>query len=293
MQLLPLLNKNNLRQGAKGLFALLIALIINYYSFTGQGWLPLATLFVMFTATGCVVYCGLLRFFFIATIIGLGSLLFSPIPLFYPRLFAVTLGAIIGILSNLIILPTPVDFEFRQALIPILQSYVNYFSAITVLLLQRNHFSAERAKIEVEKSLQKLPGWVYEPGFDVTLQKGYRYFLVKVGQMGEILFAIHHLARYAVAENLLEAIHEPLVCYVARIEQFVFALTTVLNLKKLTEGANDFSDALAEIEAKFKSTVPPALELLDVSKDYAYLTEFIYNLRDLHNVLLKLAAALR
>jgi len=289
-----LIKVNAARHSIRILCALGIALPLTYYvSATKQGWLPFATIIVMFTATGSALYQGLLRFFLITVIVVIGSLIFSPTYLLYMRMYDVVLGALVGILANIVILPDRVDFECRTAFIPILQSYVSYFSALVALLLQRDLLGAEREKINVEKKLQQLPEWVYEVGFDVTLQKGYRYFFMKVGQIGEVLFAMHHLARYPFSDELLNTIREPLLQCVIRVEQFIVALIRVLELKKLTEGIVDFGAELMEIEEKFKVIVPPALEVAEVAKDYVYLTEFIYDLRDLRSSLLRLTEALR
>jgi len=274
--------------------ALAIALIINYYAAaTKQGWLPLTALLVMLTSTGSALYQGLWRFFLISCVVVLGSLIFSPIPLLYMRMYDVVFGALIGILANILILPDRVDAECRSAFIPILKSYSRYFSSLVFLLLDGNGIDADREKINVEKNLQKLPAWIYEAGFDLTLQKGYRYFFMKVGQIGEILFAIHHLARYPYTEDLLNTIREPLLQCILRVEQFIAAIITVLELKKLSDGIVDFGPELAEIEDRFKALVPVALEAASVETDYVYLTEFMYDMRDLRSALLRLAEALR
>jgi len=289
-----LIKTNMARHVIRILCAFGIALPLTYYlSATKQGWLPFATISVMLTATGSALYQGLLRFFLITIVIVIGSLIFSPLYLLYMRMYDVVLGALVGILANIVILPDRVDFACRTAFIPVLQSYASYFSALVALLLQRDLSGAEREKTNVEKKLQQLPEWVYEVGFDVTLQKGYRYFFMKVGQIGEILFAMHHLARYPFSDELLNTIREPLLQCVTRVEQFIAALVSVLELKKLTEGIVDFGAELMEMEEKFKVIVPPALEVAEVARDYVYLTEFIYDLRDLRSSLLRLTEALR
>ncbi len=289
-----LIEVNAARHVFRVLCALSIAFILNYYVVRSmQGWLPFSTMMVMLTPTGSALYQGLLRFFIISGIVIVGSLIFPPIYLLHMRMYYVAIGALVGILANIIILPDRVDYECRNAFVPVLKSYTYYFSAIVNLLLKKNLLDAEREKIKVEKNLQKLPQWIYEAGFDVALQKGYRYFFMKVGQMGEILFAMHHLARYPFSDELLNAIREPLLQCIPCVEQFIFSLITILELKKLTEGIVDFGAELAEIEEKFRVMVPPLLEVLEVEKDTVYLAEFIYDLRDFRSAMLRLTEALR
>lgn len=289
-----LFKRNGVRHVVRILCAVVIALVMNHFvASTKQGWLPCAAVLVMLTATGSALYQGLWRFFVISCAVVLGSLIFSPMSLLYMRMYDVVLGALVGMVANIIILPDRVDTEYRMAFVPILRSYARYFSALVFLLLDKNIVDADREKIKVEKNLQQLPAWIYEVGFDTTLQKGYRYFFMKVGQIGEILFAIHHLARYAYSEDLLSIIREPLLQCILRVEQFMEAIITVLELKKLSEGITDFGPELEEIEKRFKEVVPVAMEAAMVETDYVYLTEFIYDMRELREVLLRLTEALR
>jgi hypothetical protein len=291
---MKLIKINSMRHLSRIFCALVIALMINYYIKSPEtGWLLFSTVAVMLTSTGSALYQGLLRFFLLTCVVVIGSLIFSSIHLLYMRMYSVALGALIGMLANIIILPDRVDVECRNAFIPILKSYNAYFSALVIFLLEKNATHAEREKINVEKNLQKLPVWVYETGFDLSLQKGYRYFFIRVEQMSEILFAMHHLVRHSFSENVLSVIREPLLQCVLRVEQFIAALITVLELKKLSEGIIDFGEELAAIEDKLKAIVPPMQEAFEEATDSVYLAEFVYCLRDLRNVLLKMTEALR
>lgn len=290
-----LIKINSIRHVTRILCALCIAFIINYYlAGEKQGWLlPLSTVIVMLTATGSAVYQGLWRFLFLSSIVTIASLIFSPAHLLYIRMYDVVLGALIGLFANTTILPDRVDSECRNAFIPILKSYSAYFSALVILLLDKNTMAAEKKKINVEKQLQKLPAWVYEVGFDLTLQKGYRYFFMQVGHIGEILFSMHHVARYSFPVELLHSIREPLIKCIARVEQLMNGLTARLALEKLSEEIFDFAVELAEIEEKCNMVVPTTLKAHEMSADYIYLMEFIYDLQELRRALLRLTEALR
>src|SRR5579862_8014680 len=141
----------------KIILAMTIALIINYFfSFSREGWLPLAAFFVMLTKPGNAFYQGTLRFLLLVLVIVLISCFFSHIHLLDMRLYDAFLGAAIGISCNSFIFPIRVDVEFRQAIIPIIESYKRYFSAIIAFLLDQNKRQVvEQAQLVVEQDFQK------------------------------------------------------------------------------------------------------------------------------------------
>lgn len=288
------LNQSIIRRGIRILLALGLAFIINpYLSKTYSYWLPISTLFVMMTATGSALYQGILRYLLLVSVVAVGSFFVSSLSELNARLYDVTLGALLGIVINVTILPDRVDSVFRHVLIPILEAYAVYFSAIIALLLQRDFARAEKAKTSLEEKLTTLPGWVFERGFDNALQKGHRYFLIKMGETSELLFAMHHLARYSFDPHLLLKVRKSLIHLERKVRRFFIALTTVLQLKKLNVGIDDFSDDIRKIEKNFKKAVPLKLEMMDVEKDYVYLIELIYDLKDLHDAMMKMAMAVR
>lgn len=288
------LPKINWRFSLKLAFAIFISLFANhYFSPTHQGWIVLCTVLVMLTATGSALYQGLLRYLFFLGIVVFVTELFSSPDLLFGRVYDVSLGAVIGIVINLLIFPDKVDVEFRHATLPLLKSYSDYFIAIVDSLLRPDPLAVDNAKKKVEDCLLVLPSWVYEIGFDITLQKSYQYFLFKVDHVGEILFSMHYLARHSFDPLLIEKIQKPLEQCKAGVQQFFSALVTVLALKKLNEGIEDFAGDIAKLENNFRAAVPLSLELLDISKEYIYLAEFIYELKELRTILLKLVEALR
>jgi hypothetical protein len=284
---------DNKRHVYRIIIALGMAFIVNhYYSFSGQWWLPFATFFVMLTQTGSAIYQGIFRTVLLLVVIGGISLAFGTVESMQVRTDDITLGAFIGITSNVIIFPDRVDVLFRRSVAHILKCYNRYFQSIVHLLLTQQLLPAENEKIMIEKALQTLPIWVYETGFDLTLQKGHRYFVMKVNETGEILFSMHHLARYPFSSELLEVITSPLLEGVKKGGQFFEALITLLNLKTVSEGPFDFYQEIEIMENNFKKKVPLKLDVLDISKEYVYLIEFIYNIRELQDILIKMAEAL-
>ena len=77
------------------------------------------------------------------------------------------------------------------------------------------------------------------------------------------------------------------------VNEFVSALTTILDLKKMTDGVLDFSEDINKLEADFVKFVPQSIEIFDVNKDFVGMAEFIYELKELRDALVKLAKTLR
>ncbi len=272
--------------------ACLIAFVVNYYYAQSACYLlPLTTVYVMQTPIGNSFYQGMRRLALIVIFVAFVSLIIFSMPFFYMMMHDVIMGALIGILANLLILPRRADTEFRLALLPLVQSYNNYFMKSVDLLLQKDAIQSGNARIE--KQLQILPAWVYTAGFDSGLQTGYRFFLVKLTEVSDVLFAMHHLARHTYDKELIAKIRLPLLQCTEYVSQFFSAVATVLQLKELAEEVNDLEKEVAELEKQFQLVVPLSLELLDMKRDYVYLAAFIYYFKDLRNLLVKLGEALR
>lgn len=291
--MVDLFNENK-RHLYRMIIALGLAFIVNhFYSFSNEWWLPLGTFFVMLTNTGSAIYQGVLRYVFLLIVVGMASWIFETVELIHLRTYDITLGALIGITANVVIFPDRVDVDFRQSVVFILRDYIGYFQSIIHLLLAQQQNLAENEKIIVEKALQKLPLWVYETGFDFALQRSYRYFILKVNELAEILFSMHHLARYSFSSELLAVIKAPLLDSAKKGELFFESLINALNLKNITDKPYDFYHEIQTMENNFKQKIPLQLDILDISKEYVYLIEFIYNMRELQDILIKMAEALR
>lgn len=308
---LTLMSKRSLAQASAIFFAIIIG---HYCSMSEKFWLPLTTILVMQTSMGVALRQGIYKFIIIFSSVILGSLLVFIIhqvfavdvfPIvnhdsLYARLYDITIGAIIGIVANILIFPTRLDKEFRLNVIPLLDAYSNYLLCITHLLFQKDHHHVENAEMQkrqLEKVLQAqamlFPEWVYESGFSVTLRPGHRHFLVMIERVGQILFSMHYIARQHFDEVLLQTLKDPLNVATDQARKTIQAMITVLNLNKLNEGVSDLSEELDALESAFKVAVPLSIELLDMSKDYIYLSALIQDWKDLRTALVRLGQALR
>jgi hypothetical protein len=217
----------------------------------------------------------------------------------FDRLHDVVLGGAIGMIAGLIIFPGRADVDFRIGVIPVLRAYSLYITAITELLFQEENaeHNADMKKVIIEKALQSrqifFPAWVYEKGFTVSLRAGHRHFLIRVEQMGQVLFAMNYAARYAVAPALLEKFRQPILTCVNDFKSAITDLITVLSKAELTTMNAAFADDLAFLENNFQSEMAMPFELAETSPDYMHMTSFIYGMKNLQEITSKLEESLR
>jgi hypothetical protein len=274
--------------------AFVVACVVEYFFSMSHDYLiPIAAIFVMLTPIGNLVYQGVMRFFLLVVIIVLLSLILPPHQMLYTRVYDASLGAVIGIASNLFVFPRQVDSEFRAAVLPMLKAYKAYFAAIIDSVFEKDEATLEASKVMVEVQLQAFPDWVYAKGFDLGLKKGHQYFLMKLHQIAEILFAMQHAARCRYDEEVRTIMRQPMMVCADKIKYFFDALITVFELQKLKEGVEDFEDELHNLDVKFQELIPSGGDLLDMTHDDVLFYEIIYTLNDLRRALIRLGQALR
>lgn len=274
--------------------ALLVALFVDFYFSLSHGFfVPVATLFVMLAPVGSVVFQGVIRTAIMMVIIIIWSFLLFPHHFMKDRVCDIFIGGMIGIVSNLFIFPRRADEEFRLLLLPILLAYEKYFSAIVEFLFEKKAENAEKQKINLEQQLECLPDWVYDVGFDIGLKKGHQYFLMKIHQVAEILFAMHHTIRIEFDKEVIDTVRASVEDCAAKVKQLFDALITVFKLQKLTEGVEDFATELTQLDEKFQTLLPSSLSVVDMPTEDEKFYEFIYTLADLRKALIKLGQALR
>jgi hypothetical protein len=217
----------------------------------------------------------------------------------FARLHDVVLGGFIGVLAGLVIFPARPDIDFRIGVVPILKGYSEYLVAVTKLFFQEPNAAqvADDKKAEMEITLQArqvfFPDWVYETGFTENLRQGHRHFLLRVEQLGEILFAMHYQARYAVNADLLDQIREPIMRCIGDATRLIDDLCVVLDKADLKTSYHEFAENVLALENMFNTKIAIPYELTDTSKDYVHATGFIYAIKDLQQVLSRMEEALR
>lgn len=215
----------------------------------------------------------------------------------YTRMHDVVLGGVVGILSSLVIFPLRADVDFRQGVIPILNAAREYLLALAALLFNPVNDQAQAKKRVLEETLQTqqalFPEWIYEPGFNLALQKGHRHFLLKVEQLAQVLFAMHYAMRHDFNPELLAAVRQPIERCILDAEKWMVAIVALLELQKLQGPVSSLEEDILALQEAFKSQGSVPLELASEVPDYLHFSAILFNLKDLQKVLLKLSEALR
>jgi hypothetical protein len=217
----------------------------------------------------------------------------------FARLHDVVLGGFIGIAGGLLVLPGRPDVDFRNGLLPILKGYQNYFTAIMDMVSKTA--GAEQAALTSKALIESsfggnevyFPDWVYKRGFTASLREGHRHFLLRVEELGEILFAMNYHARFNFEADTLSVLHDPLQRCANDINQLLDELITVLEKTKLTAASSELAEDIVILENIFQDKLALPFELLETSKEQMHMLGIIYGLKDFQRVLAALEEALR
>jgi hypothetical protein len=295
--------RTNLRHVLQGFFSLIcIALVGSLISLLHQTILTNSMLVIIFMISGYIYnsYSLKTRAFSISFVFAMFILLMvslsSTLSLF-SRLHDIVLGGIIAIVCHVVFFPPRADVDFRMGVISILKAYTIYLSSVIDLLLRQPGHSAGTQKIAVEKILQSqqahFPDWVYETGFNPTLQQGHRHFLVRVEQLGQMVFALHQIARQDINSYLLANFKSSLLNCVAQIKKIIAIVIARLQLENPVTDLVDISEAISQLEETYRKVVEVPLELIDLTPDYIAISAVIYVLKDIRRTLFAMLEALR
>lgn len=211
------------------------------------------------------------------------------------RVFDISIGALIGILGSVMVLPVRLDKEFGLGIIPILESLREYANALAAcfMAIDKNHDMKEYKQI-VELTLQSQPGmypeWVYEVGFNRGLRSGFRFFLVNLERVVELYFSMNYLLARQV--DPLGEVNDHLVQALKKNNELLEILIHYFQKNKLLETQSDFTSDMIELEKALSQFVPNNLELLAITPNNLLLTALVRDMRDLRGLLLQLVKAL-
>jgi len=291
------------RQGLQRLLVIILCVLIaSYYIFYQHQRMVVDIAAIIFIAVLC--YFSLAAKVIrpqvvIPLMIGIVVLMVLVIP-FFPldktmmRVIDVVSGGLLGFFASILILPVRADVEFRKEAIPLLNACSDYLAAIIHYMFDHSLVNElVEKKMQLEVVWEDFPDWVYEAGFIAMLQQGHRHFLVRIEEVRQILLMLDHLARHEYDYDLLKKFKTVTQSYQVQIERLIQSITTVLTLQKLSEGVDDLTEEFEALEKKFKSIMPYSLEMLEINRDYVYLANFIFELKELGKMLVILARTLR
>lgn len=101
----------------------------------------------------------------------------------------------------------PVE-AFKAGVLAVLRADHAYYTAFSESLHQPSpNLSAACHRVLQEIALPRglYPEWVFAPGFNVRLSAGYRYFLLKLDRLNDLLLASHELFLHHLPAEGLEA----------------------------------------------------------------------------------------
>lgn len=214
-----------------------------------------------------------------------------------PNIRDVVLGVLCAVISIIMIFPDRPDQEFASRILPLLSSLSAYFAELMACLgntTKLSNVQAARARVQMlyANRDEYFPVWVFEPGFNPVLHPGQYYFVVHLGQMTEILFAMNHLVRQAYEPGLFNPFLNVFEKCAVDTQNLFRHLQALLRGEQPAP-LDDASGAdIKVLEEKFRALINIQLEWLDFFPEQAYLAALIRYLKDVREQLLKLIATL-
>ena len=296
-----------LRQGVIFSVTMIIAIGISFFLKTAMGnWASILCMMIIFMLSSFIVFIfqpiqnkTLFRIMLLAFVLLIASL--SPADSFQSmqaQVIDVTIGAAIGIICTFLILRIRFYKEFQQGVIPVLHAALQYSKLATDFFTRRENDDAKLSenKIAMEESLQiqyaGYPEWVYEVGFNPGLRSGFRFYLLNIERMVEILLSMDYLVKRGVGADLMTKIADDIEAAMQKNAELIEGLIEYFENNKLKAMTADFTSDVSALEKAVKRVIPGHLELLDIDPDYIILSAFVRNIKDLRKLLLQLVMAL-
>lgn len=212
------------------------------------------------------------------------------------QLIDLILGSFIGIACGVMVLPIRVIDDFYDGLLQVLK-------LLRIYMQQLSDCYKEGRSLNKEQSLQMMhkmmlaksnayPEWVYDVGFNRLLRSGFRYYLIVIDRIIEILNSIELLS-YECKEYELVTDYGLLLAEVMDQNQYLVAVVSeFIELKKVSDLSQDFVSDINSLELTLQSLIPAGLDLIELTPQFIKTTALVRDMRDLRDLLLKLVVAL-
>ena len=201
----------------------------------------------------------------------------------------ILLGVTIGSLCQFIF---PPNFwqEFCNDIVIVLQPITEYLQ-----VLIDNQPEKEEKKyqlLEVLSNRRVYPEWIFQSGFNPRLRSGFRFFLVHLDQVIELLLVLDYQLNRRV-QNESQPVLEVLVTTSLRLnKELLEVLITFFKNNQIKQLDADFSSDIKQLENEWWQFLPGKLELLDLSENFLIQAALVRNIKDTRGWLLKLVATL-
>lgn len=280
-----------MKQAVKVALVVCVAMMIeSYIQLKPSGWLLLTAFLVCQTPRGTPLSRGLV----VCVLVFGVAMLLPPYTMqeAHAKAVGIVVGGVVGILVQAFVLPIDFYYEFSQGVTPLLRA-LHRFTALfrDKRMMQVDTRAIEQALIEKPYS---YPEWVYDVGFNPGLRAGFRYFLVNLERMTEIVFSISYLAHRGVDPELYVDCAQAFNDVMSKNEELLQSLLAYFSDKKMCylDSEADYTSDVTVLEAELRRLVPVSLELLDMSTDYIVLTALARDLKDMRELLLQLVMTL-
>lgn len=208
------------------------------------------------------------------------------------------IGAAIGISSGLLILSVGLAEEFRQGLLPVFTATIEYLQVLIPNTEVRQYHDEDvkpkRFKVEEELSAYQsvYPVWVYEVGFNPGFRAGFRFFLINLERIIEILFSLNNLFTQPISAELWQYLQTPAQLAMQKNSELLQQLKNYFVTHDIPDLPSDLINDIKTLEKKLRTLVPGDLALLDILPDYVILVAIVRDIKDIRQALLQLLMAL-
>lgn len=211
---------------------------------------------------------------------------------FQARLTDILIGSSIGFFIPLVLIRFDLYRKFRAGILPLLNAFQDYLKLFEIYSMKANEFDRlKKQKAIIEQSFNPslgYPEWAFALGFNPGLRAGFRYFLLQLERLQEIITVMHLFAANATNHHALKELEPQLNTTLRLNQQLMSDLMGRLNGEAELHHSENFTDDIIALEASFQQIEPAQLALLDSSADSLKLAGLIKAMKDLRQLLFDL-----
>lgn len=175
--------------------------------------------------------------------------------------------------------------SMKQSFINLMQDYLEYL----MMVIERVCQGQTNANAYLDNGLQKASSWIFAPGLSPRLRSGFRYYLLQLERIVELLLIIEHHVNY-IKTN--EEIYKRFLTCMSVNKALVDLLQRFFRGVDLENEAMDWMHDLQEFEAMITKYFPAAMTSLHISTEELSVIALLRGCKDLRHVLLQLVMAL-
>lgn len=211
------------------------------------------------------------------------------------QIIDVAMGALIAVISRLIIDPVRPYKDLGVGLTPILNAFESYSIALCdYLLTDSNALSHKRESIELtlQSSGKLYPEWIFEPGYNPGLRSGYRYFMINIERISELVFSMDYLISANIKLHMPQQMRAYFGEAIKHNGDLLRILSSKLNGQDVDYSSADYIEDINLLEAELKRELPGGLELLNYTQESLQTINFARDIKDMRTLLMQMLLSL-